>query len=276
MMLKILNRPLSRLGYRPITNPPSLSSFCLLLTSLLASDRHSASMASKPGSSSSSALARSAYVIEPSKPHHNTIIWLHGLGDSSDGFKHLFNSIKPPNTRIVLPNAPIQPITINGGASMRAWYDIISLDRDNNLLHPAFKHGIQQSQVLIEELLESESKLVPSNKILLGGFSQGGAMAIYTGLHYSKPLAGIISSSGYVLLTDSYPSHINPANNKTPVLALHGQDDPMVPVDFAQESYQKLQSHAVKVELQIEPDIEHTISNDHLVRIRDFISSCFS
>ena len=130
----------------------------------------------------------------------------------------------------MLPNAPIRPITINGGVSMRGWYDILTLDRTADLstnLEDA--RGIEDSTSPLHSLLDHEISLLPSSHhLLLGGFSQGGAMALHAGLSYVQPLAGLASCSGYLLRSDTYPGHIQAGQRATPVLAYHGSEDDMV------------------------------------------------
>jgi len=194
---------------------------------------------------------------------------LHGLGDSSDGFSDLFQSLNLPHTKIVLPNAPVRPITINGGMEMQAWYDILGMDR---ILQSDTK-GIKASTLLINDLLDMESKVVGSKNVLIGGFSQGGAMAIHNGLAYSSPLAAIVSCSGYLIEQNEYPTRINKENLKTPVLAYHGDSDPMVPVQFATGGYNLLKKHGANVEIITEDDLEHSMSPKELRHLVTFFKT---
>ncbi len=113
-------------------------------------------------------------IIEPKIKHKSTIIFCHGLGDSSNGFKELMRDIVPPSTRCLLPNAPMRPITLNGGYVMRGWYDIKTLDRMGDAKHLEDKQGILESKELLSQLLDIEhEKLEGKNSVILGGFSQG-------------------------------------------------------------------------------------------------------
>lgn len=208
----------------------------------------------------STKLIDRAQIIPASGEHKATIIWMHGLGDSSKSFTEVFSrEASHPNIRVVLPNAPIIPITINGGMQMPAWYDIRTIDQTKYLLMEDQK-GIKRSGNLLLELLESECQKVSSSKIFIGGFSQGGAMAIQAGLTFKKKLAGIAACSGYVVLTSEYPENISSANKNTPVFAWHGQSDPTVPLMLAKLSYGVLQKSGISVQFQDEPRLGHGMS----------------
>jgi predicted esterase len=174
---------------------------------------------------------------------------------------------KPKNTRIILPNAPERPVTINAGMRMRAWYDILSLDKGDVEEDEA---GILDSTRALTQLLDVESSKIGADKIILGGFSQGGAMSIQTGLQYKKKLAGIMSCSGYLLMSHAYPQQVSEANKNTPVFAYHGKDDPMVSVRFARLSYDKLKQSGVRVEYTEEPHLEHSLSEAELSKMKKF------
>lgn len=181
-------------------------------------------------------------VIEPKEKHIGTIVWMHGLGDTYAGFQQMFEHYVIPKTskgyRVVLPQAPNMPVTLNGGMVMPSWYDIL----DTSIFRRAEdKDGINQSCKLITDVLDEEVKRIGSEKVIIGGFSQGGAMAMYTGLGYSKPLAGIISCSAYVLgPLHEEPQRITQENRKTPLLVCHGKMDSMVPFQPTMGTYQKL------------------------------------
>lgn len=157
------------------------------------------------------------------------VIWLHGLG--ADG--HDFEPIVPqlaaggiPPTRFVFPHAPVRPVTINGGIPMRAWYDIVSFDAGP----PQDREGVRASREAVEELIDrEEGRGIPSRRIVLAGFSQGGSVALYTGLRMERPLAGLIGLSTYLLLGSLLESERSGANADTPVFLAHGTFDPVVP-----------------------------------------------
>jgi len=163
-------------------------------------------------------------------PIKNSVIWLHGLGADGNDFTPIVAELNLPerlSTRFVFPHAPVQAVTINAGMSMRAWYDIVSLtDLDNEDLA-----GIVRSQKLVENLIahEMDAGIQPEN-IILAGFSQGGAMALYSGLRYPKTLGGIMALSAYLPLGASLKAEANTANQKTPIFIAHGEYDDVLPI----------------------------------------------
>jgi len=169
-----------------------------------------------------------------------SVIWLHGLG--ADG--HDFEAIVPElhldpslGVRFVFPNAPRIPVTLNAGIVMPAWYDISELD----LRRHHDEEGILRSHDQVQRLLEREvERGVPSHRIVLAGFSQGGAIALHLGLRWEQPLAGVLALSTYLVRCDTLDDERSEANRKTPIFQAHGAHDPMVPIDRGQESRDRL------------------------------------
>ena len=184
---------------------------------------------------------------EPSLPALASVIWMHGLG--ADG--HDFASLPPqldvsPNAaiRYVFPHAPVIPVTLNRGMRMRAWYDIVSLDARGQ-----DETGIRRSAASIEDLIAREAERgVPSSRIVLAGFSQGAAMALFTGLRHAAPLAGVLALSGYLPLHESLPSEASAANHHVEILQAHGQHDDVVPYRLGHESAELLRAAGYCVE----------------------------
>lgn len=182
------------------------------------------------------------------------VIWLHGLG--ADG--HDFAPIVPqldltgaPDVRFVFPHAPVQPVTINGGMAMRAWYDIIATD---DLTKREDEAGIRASAQHIEALIAREKERgVAAKHILLAGFSQGCAMALYTGLRHAETLAGVVALSGYLPLASSLAAERAAANAEAPIFMAHGTDDPVVPLARAEESARVLREAGYPVQWQTYP-----------------------
>ena len=227
------------------------------------------------------ALLPRAQVIPPSSQHLNTIVFMHGLGDSSGGFSSLFQSFPLPNTRVVLPNAPVQPVTANGGMRMPSWYDIYSFARSTPLNYREDAVGIHKSSDAVNALLQSEVALLEekgrhSTDLIVGGFSQGGAMALYSGLRYGRPLAGIVGLSCYLLLRDEYPAALTETSKQTPIFMYHGQSDQTVPFEIGQLSYQKLKEYGASVTFESERKLEHSVSEDELAKIFAFIMQRFN
>ena len=192
------------------------------------------------------------------------VIWLHGLG--ADG--HDFESIVPhlgvdPQhpLRFVFPHAPRQPVTINGGMVMRAWYDILAM----TLQREVDADGIRRSAVAVSALIEREvARGIPPSRIVLAGFSQGGAMTLDMGLRYPEKLAGLMVLSAYLPLPDAL-ENAHPANAKTPIFQGHGTFDMMVPLAGGRLAHEALLAAGYSATLQTYP-VAHGV---HPTEIRD-------
>jgi phospholipase/carboxylesterase len=195
-----------------------------------------------------------------------TVIWLHGLG--ADG--HDFEPIVPELVRrgerplrFVFPHALVRPVTINGGYQMRAWYDIIGIDRHSE----QDEVGIRGSDAAIRALIKRENERgVPTSSIVLAGFSQGGAMSIFTGTRLTEKLAGIMALSCYMLMASSFDAERSEANQGTPIFMAHGTQDPVVPVQLGDETRRKLEAAGYAVEWRTYP-MPHSVSPDEIQRI---------
>ncbi|GFR41398.1 hypothetical protein Agub_g2077 [Astrephomene gubernaculifera] len=186
--------------------------------------------------------------IPPAGPHTSTFIMLHGLGDTGDGWSDIGYMFKQslPGTKFIFPHAPRRPITLNYGMSMPGWYDIPSLEEIQRSEDAA---GLRESQRYVEELVQKEIAAgVPSSKIVVGGFSQGGAVAFMM-LRSNTKLGGIVALSSYLPLHKEQPV-ISESNEKTPIFMCHGDADQVVSFDFGQRSYQLLSSMGANVEFQ--------------------------
>ncbi|MDX1824835.1 MAG: dienelactone hydrolase family protein, partial [Thiohalomonadales bacterium] len=162
--------------------------------------------------------------------------------------------------RFVFPHAPSRPITINNGMVMPAWYDIASpqLDQIED------EAGIRRSQQYLEQLIQRETERgIKSEKIILAGFSQGGAIALYTGLRYSQPLAGIIALSTYLPLAQTTSREASEANRQIPILLAHGSHDPIIPLRLAEGSRHYLEQLGYKPEWKIY-FMEHSVCPDEI------------
>ena len=165
--------------------------------------------------------------VGPAEGAAHSVIWLHGLGANGHDFEPIVPLLEMPTTRFVFPHAPVLPVTINMGMTMPAWYDILTLDESPTREPP---EHILASAALIEALVAREKERgVPAEKVVLAGFSQGGAMALHTGLRHSERLAGIMVLSAYLVLPDRLEAEVAAANRQTPMLFCHGTHDPMVP-----------------------------------------------
>ncbi|CAH1773993.1 unnamed protein product [Owenia fusiformis] len=160
-----------------------------------------------------------------SSKHTATVIFLHGLGDTGHGWLEAFTQIAKPHIKYICPNAPTMPVSLNGGFEMPSWFDIKGLDPKS----PEDEDGIKKAAKSLQDIIsEEETKNnIKSDRIIVGGFSQGGAVALYSALTTDKPLAGILGLSTWLPLHKSFPQAAI-ANLKVPMLQCHGTMDPMV------------------------------------------------
>lgn len=186
-----------------------------------------------------------------------SVIWLHGLGADGHDFEPIVPELGLPETvRFVFPHAPVRPVTVNGGMSMRAWYDIYGVgagfDED--------EAGTRDSEARVIRLIERESELgVASERIVVAGFSQGGAIALHTALRYPHRLAGVMALSTYVPLRRLLEAERHQANQQTPIFMAHGRHDAVVPFDYGRLSKDLLESLGYAVEWHDYP-MEHSVS----------------
>jgi phospholipase/carboxylesterase len=177
-----------------------------------------------------------------------SVIWLHGLGADGNDFVPIVAELAlPPGmpTRFVFPHAPLRSVSINNGMRMRAWYDIAGAD----LSRRADMAGVRQSQAQLEALIEREGERgIRPERIVLAGFSQGGAIALYTGLRHSERLAGIMALSTYLIDPDRLAAEVSGANRALPIFMAHGSADPVVRPEWAQASRSVLEAAGYAVE----------------------------
>jgi phospholipase/carboxylesterase len=174
-----------------------------------------------------------AIEIETGKNPAASIIWMHGLGADGNDFVPIVGELgldTASAVRFIFPHAPMRPVTINNGYVMRAWYDVSFGDLEGKSRR-ADEEGVRQSQAQINALIEREEKRgVAAERVLLAGFSQGGAIALHTGLRHPRRLAGVMALSTYLPLGESLPREASAANKGTPVFMAHGLFDPVVPM----------------------------------------------
>lgn len=187
-------------------------------------------------------------VLEPSTPADSSIIWLHGLGASGDDFvpvlPHLLqalNTTQPPVLRAIYPHAPAQPVTINDGMLMPSWYDLLTTSPRRQIDGQQLSDSVQRIHTLIDQQIAAG---VDSRRILLAGFSQGGAVAYETAFSYPQPLAGLMALSTYI----ARPLQINAANQHLPVLIAHGDYDAVVSPELGAEASRWLAQSGINAE----------------------------
>jgi len=205
--------------------------------------------------------------IETAPKPAASIIWLHGLGADGNDFAPLADEIKLPlAVRYIFPHAPMMPVTINGGYVMRAWYDI-----SDAAIRREDEDGVRDSQKRVEALLAQEkSRGVGANRIVLAGFSQGGAIALQTGLRHPERLAGIMALSTYVPLADSLAAEASPANREVSIFMAHGSSDPMIPCARARASRDLLQQQNYAVEWH-EYRMQHAVCPQEIADIGSWL-----
>jgi len=212
-----------------------------------------------------------ALEINPDISPRASVIWLHGLGASGYDFVDIvpqLNLSPELGARFVFPHAPVRPVTCNGGAKMRAWFDVASLE------HHAIEDGagIRESEEIVRQLISQERELgIPSEKILLAGFSQGGAMALQCGLRYPEQLAGILVLSAWLPLASFVIEERTVANQQTPVLMLHGTADPVIPLNWAQESCDQLTNMGYHATIN-SYHMQHAVCPEEIVAIGKWLN----
>jgi phospholipase/carboxylesterase len=187
-----------------------------------------------------------AIELETARSPSASVIWMHGLGADGNDFAPIVSALQLPRAaiRFVFPHAPIQPVTINGGMRMRAWYDI-----SDGAIRREDEGGVRASQKLIEALIAREKERgIAANRLALAGFSQGGAIALQTGLRHAERIAGIMALSTYLPMADKLPAEAGRANRDVPIFMAHGSYDPVIPLARAQQSRETLQSLGYAVE----------------------------
>lgn len=201
--------------------------------------------------------------IETAPDPRASIIWLHGLGADGNDFAPLADQIAlPVAVRYIFPHGPMMPVSINNGYVMRAWYDILDAD-----IRREDEAGVRAAQQSVEILLAREkSRGIGASRVVLAGFSQGGAIALYTGLRHDERLAGIMALSTYVPLADKLASEANPANREVPIFMAHGTDDPMIAFARSQASRDLLQQQGYAVEWH-EYRMQHSVCPQEIADI---------
>ncbi len=209
--------------------------------------------------------------LNPSGGHPEaSVIWMHGLGADGNDFVHIVERFKSlqSKVRFVFPHAPMRSVTVNGGVRMRAWYDIVAMD----ISHKEDSEGIKDSARLIDLLIKREQELgVASNRIVLAGFSQGGAMALHAGLRYPEPLAGIIALSSYLPLPDTFVKERDLANQDTPIFMTHGLFDAVVPIMLDQMSKEQLEDLGYQIDWFTYP-MAHAVVPEEIDDIYHFLA----
>ncbi len=208
-----------------------------------------------------------------------TVIWLHGLGADGHDFEPIVAELdldEQADLRFVFPHAPVRPVTINAGVPMRAWYDVISLDRAG----PQDEAGIRDSAATLQRLIEREhDRGVDYDRIVLAGFSQGGAIAIHTAMRFPEKLAGLMALSSWMPLEATIDREVMQSPESQPrdlpVLMAHGSFDPMLPISEGQNARDIMQKAGFDVQWHDYP-MAHAVCAEEIAEIRSWLLSIFS
>ena len=208
--------------------------------------------------------------VETAPSPNAAVIWLHGLGADGHDFEPVVPQLVRPAERawrFVFPHAALRTVTVNGGLRMPAWYDIIAFDRRAQ----EDAAGLRQTDGDVRELIAAQrARGIPADRIVLGGFSQGGAVSLYTALRHTERLAGVMALSTYLPLSDRLAAERAPANAGTPIFMAHGLSDTVVSLTRGVESRDFLQALRFAVEWHQYP-MAHSVCADELLDIRQFL-----
>jgi len=205
-------------------------------------------------------------------PHPTAaVIWLHGLGADGNDFVPIVGEMRLPAAlpiRFVFPHAPVRPVTLNNGFRMRAWYDLSTGDITNR----ADVAGVRESQAHVEALIAREkARGIEARRIVIAGFSQGGVIALHTGVRHAERLAGIIALSTYVVLPEKLAEEASPANRDVPIFMAHGTFDPMVRPEWGEAGRKALTAVGFSVEWHTYP-MPHSVVWEEIEAVSAFLA----
>ncbi|EEB10488.1 Acyl-protein thioesterase, putative [Pediculus humanus corporis] len=208
-------------------------------------------------------------IVAASAKHTATIIFLHGLGDTGHGWSSAISSIRGPHVKVICPTAPTMPVSLNAGFQMPSWFDLKSLDAKG----PEDEEGIRKAALGVHELINNEvADGIELNRIMLGGFSQGGALALYSALTYPKKLAGVMALSCWLPLHKSFPASAVQGNTEIPIIQCHGDSDPIVQYKWGQMTASYLKSFLSNVEFKTYRGMMHSSSEEEMSDLKEFIN----
>ena len=204
------------------------------------------------------------------------VIWMHGLGADGSDFEPIVPELglaESPAVRFIFPNAPYRPVTCNGGYVMRAWYDIISLEPDSRQIDET---GLLESREIVRQLIQREEKRgIPSQRIFLAGFSQGGAVAYLSALTHPEPLAGVIALSTYIPEARLITAELSAANRHIPLFVAHGTDDDVVSITLGRQALALLEQCGLKPAWHTY-DMPHSVCIDEVRDIGTWLNARIS
>ena len=201
-----------------------------------------------------------------------SVIWLHGLGADGHDFEPIVQKLNIPNVRFILPHAPEMAVTRNSGYIMPAWYDLYGVTGSSK----EDEVGIKNSQHYVNSLIQKElDRGIAAERIVIAGFSQGGAIALYTALRYPKKLGGVMALSTYLPVKAKLATEANPANAATPIFMAHGVFDDVITLDMCKISLQTLQNNHYSVSWH-EYNMAHSVCMEEISDIHGFLKQCLA
>lgn len=213
-----------------------------------------------------------AVTLEPANTATASVIWLHGLGADGYDFVPIVNELHLPSScavRFIFPHARVRPVTINNGYAMRAWYDIKALTRDAG----EDDAGIRESEGVVRDYVAREtSRGIAARRIVIAGFSQGGAIALHTGLRCGEELAGVMALSTYLPLRSVFASEASATNRPTPILMCHGTQDTVVPLQLGELSRDLLNGLHYSIDWRTYP-MPHSVCAEEIVDISTWLQA---
>jgi phospholipase/carboxylesterase len=214
----------------------------------------------------------SSVEVETGPSPKGSVIWLHGLGADGHDFEPIVPELRlPPELplRFIFPHAPVRPVTMNGGRPMRAWFDIVRI----GVNQPRDLEGMHAARGWVEELIARENERgVPTARVVLAGFSQGGAVALFTGLQHPDKLAGIMALSTWLPAEEGLEIELSSGNHATPILYCHGSQDPVVPLLLGAQTRNWLTQHGCAVTWHTYP-MPHSVCMEEVAHIRAWLIS---
>ena len=208
-------------------------------------------------------MSETPIIIEPAQAAEASVIWLHGLGADGHDFEPVAQQLADPVTRVtrfIFPHAPVQPVTINGGMEMRAWYDILEMDIGRRVDERGVERSARSASALVDREVE---RGIDPGRIVLAGFSQGGAIALHAGLRYPRRLAGIMALSTYLAVSDGLEQEASEANRDVPIFLAHGSQDPVIPLGLSEQARHTLRALGYPVQCHTYP-IPHSVCAEEL------------
>lgn len=212
-------------------------------------------------------MSAAPVIVAATAKHTATVIFLHGLGDTGHGWASAIAAIRPPFAKVICPTAPTMKVTLNSGLKMPSWFDLKSLDASGEEDEPGIKKAAEGVHALINAEINSG---IPSERIVLGGFSQGGALALYSALTFPNKIGGVMALSCWLPLHKQFPGIIK-GNKDTDILQCHGDCDPLVPYKWGQMTASYLKQFSSKVDFRTFRGLGHSSNDEEMADLKTFV-----